>query len=287
VTGFLTDLADVARSTGFTVVEWAGWRTRTRSSSPGGFLSGRPSHLMVHHTASNPGSDGNGDATFIWNNASTAPIYNVYIGRDARIFVGAAGPSNNAGNGSCSGRDGSAAWDGGVPDNAMNTHSIGVALANQGTGEPYPARQTDALVAFCRAATRAYGIPLDFVRGHREWTLRKVDMFGPSPWGAGHWDMNAFRRTVGAATPPPPPPGGITTEDEMQYVTNDGTGAIWVGNGITRRHVPNEAQFGALRWGAAVSGRPLRDWRTGASNPELGAITVSNADELAALGLPI
>jgi hypothetical protein len=75
--------------------------------------------------------------------------------------------------------------------------------------------------------------------------------------------------------------------DEMLYVINDGTGAIWVGNGITRRHVGNETEYGALRWGTAANGKPLRDFRTGAINPELGAVTVGDEWSVAALGQPV
>jgi hypothetical protein len=71
------------------------------------------------------------------------------------------------------------------------------------------------------------------------------------------------------------------------FVANDGTGAIWVGDGITRRHVTNEVQYGALIWGAAAGGRPLRDFRTGRVSPGVTEVSIVSLDELGALGKPI
>ena len=55
-TRYLTDLADVCRRTGYPVIEVDGWQSRARGS--GGYDSSRPNHIMVHHTASGPSSDG-------------------------------------------------------------------------------------------------------------------------------------------------------------------------------------------------------------------------------------
>jgi hypothetical protein len=86
--------------------------------------------------------------------------------------------------------------------------------ANAGTGEPWPAAQTDAYVAACRALCDAYGLAYGDVLSHWEWVEpscpgRKIDPAGPSPWatGAASWDMDGFRVAVaGAQVPVPVPP---------------------------------------------------------------------------------
>ena len=57
---YLTDLADVLRAAGLAVTELDGWRDRARGS--GGYDDGRPTHVMVHHTASPPSASGESDA---------------------------------------------------------------------------------------------------------------------------------------------------------------------------------------------------------------------------------
>jgi N-acetylmuramoyl-L-alanine amidase len=283
---FLTDLADVARTTGRPVVELNGWRTRTRGGDPNGYAAGRPNHVMIHHTAESPVMDGRSSAEYQAFRSSTAPIANLYVDRTGTVWVMAAGPTNTNGRGSTSSRDGTAAWDGaGVADNTMNSHAIGVELANNGVGELWTRPLVETAVELTRALQAAYGIPTDRVRGHHEWTRRKIDPAGPSPWATGRssWNMNLFRADLGTTPPPPTPDEG----EPMLYVTNAGTGAIWVGDGITRRHVADEEEWNALRWVTARDGRPLRDWITGNANPDLGAVAHANPAQLAALGRPV
>src|SRR4029077_14868845 len=92
---YLTDLADVLRSAGLVVHEEPGWQTRARGS--GGYDSGRPTHVMVHHTASNPGSDPDGDVAYIARNAADAPLANLYLSRSGDVHVIAAGATNTNG----------------------------------------------------------------------------------------------------------------------------------------------------------------------------------------------
>ena len=71
---YLTDLAAVLRAYGLTVEEEPGWQERARSS--GGYASGRPTHVMVHHTASS--TTPANDIAYIARNADAAPLSNLY-----------------------------------------------------------------------------------------------------------------------------------------------------------------------------------------------------------------
>ena len=162
---------------------------------------------MTHHTASGPSSNGWPDVNFIAWGSQDAPLANLYLDRAGVVFVIAAGATNTNGKGHDS-------WGGGVPDDAMNTHAIGIEAANAGTGELWPSVQQDAYVTLVRALCSAYGIANDHVRAHFEWApARKIDQAGASRWasGAASWDMPAFRTSC-RETPTPPILEG---DDEM------------------------------------------------------------------------
>jgi hypothetical protein len=200
---YLTDLADVLRAAGLTVIEVDGWETRARSS--GGYADGRPTHLLVHHTASPQRTDGQRDVDYIVSGSPVKPVANIYTDRQGVVWVCAAGATNTNGRGG--------PLDG-VPADSMNLYAISNEIANTGTGEPYPAVQQQSVLTSSAAICRAYGIDVDNVRGHFEWTSRKIDPSGPSMWAAsGKWDMDEFRAdvaaTLAAQTTTPP-----TTDDE-------------------------------------------------------------------------
>lgn len=175
---YLTDLASVLRAAGLIVNEEQGWQTRARGS--GGYASGKPTHVMVHHTASNPSSDGQGDVNYMVHGSADAPIANLYLSRSGAVWVMAAGCTNTNG----TGHDW---WGGGVPDDSMNTHAIGCEIANNGTGEPYPDAQQRAAATMVGALKRHYQIPTAHVRTHFEWAgSRKCDNTGPSQIGRAH-----------------------------------------------------------------------------------------------------
>ena len=198
---YLTDLASVVRATGLVVQEEPGWQTRARGS--GGYDSGRPNHVMVHHTASNPSSDGQADVNYICYNAQDRPIANLYLSRSGKVWICAAGCTNTNGTGSdpC----------GVTPNDSMNTHAIGIEAANNGVGEPWPAVQQTAYITLVSALCTHYGIPSGRVHGHIEWApTRKIDPAGPAQWppinASGSWDMNPFRTDVAEAQGKPPSP---------------------------------------------------------------------------------
>lgn len=201
---YLTDLASVCVAAGLVTHEQAGWQTRGRST--GGYGVDAPNHVMVHHTASPPHTDGQADVNYIVSGSPVKPVANLYLSRKGEVWVCAAGATNTNG-------AGSAPWAGGmVPDNRMNEYAIGIEAANNGTGEPWPEVQQDAYVRLVAALCNHYRIPVGFVRGHCEWApARKIDPAGPSRWAAsGTWNMAAFRSSVATVlepvAPPTPPP---------------------------------------------------------------------------------
>ena len=64
--------------------------------------------------------------------------------------------------------------------------------------------QTTAYLLLVDALCAAYGIGADRVHAHAEWAPdRKVDPYGPSPWGNQTWHMDAFRADLAAPRPDP------------------------------------------------------------------------------------
>jgi N-acetylmuramoyl-L-alanine amidase len=182
---YLTDLAQVLRSAGLDVVELDGWQSRARGS--GGYDDGRPTHVLVHHTASPPSSSGRPDAEYCAWGDDDAPLSNLCLDRDGVWWVLAAGATNTNGKGG--------PLDG-VPADSMNTHAIGVE-ANGGYGEAWPKIQTDSYTQGVAALMAHYRI--SHCRAHFEWApTRKIDPAGPSPWAQGgdSWNMDAFRAEV-------------------------------------------------------------------------------------------
>ena len=183
---YLTDLADVLAAAGLDVWETDGWRNRARGS--GGYNPAAPGHVMVHHTASGPGSDGWDDVNYMTYSHPDAPLCNLYVDRGGGWYVCAAGATNTNGTGSdpC----------GHIADDSMNTDAIGIECGNNGVGEPWPTVQLDALLVGVGALTAAYGIPIARVHGHVEWApSRKIDPAGPPRYATGPatWDLDAFR----------------------------------------------------------------------------------------------
>jgi hypothetical protein len=163
----LTDLADVLRAAGLTVVEMSGWPTRARSS--GGY-DGAPWAVYWHHTASS--GDGASDADYCTFRSPDAPVCNVVVGRDAVVYVCAAGATNTNGKGGpyplADGRV--------VPLDGANSRVIGVELSNTGTGQSFPAGQIDAAFAVSTACAAAYGFDPANVCTHQTWApTRKID----------------------------------------------------------------------------------------------------------------
>jgi peptidoglycan hydrolase-like protein with peptidoglycan-binding domain len=215
---YLTDLADVVRGAGLECLEVSGWQNRGRSS--GGFNSPEPTYIMCHHTASGTGSDGWNDANYIATGSDIHPISQVYINREGKVWVCAAGACNNAGSGGPVP---------GVSQDSMNTHSLALEVANNGVGEPWPQVQQEAYQRLVQAFQRHYSIPVANTIAHFEWAPgRKIDPAGQSRWASGSasWNMNAFRSDAAAGwpnaqpQPPQPTPTPPPSEDWVSRVIN-------------------------------------------------------------------
>lgn len=236
---YLTDLAQVLRSAGLSVVEVGGWQTRARGS--GGYASGRPTHLMWHHTASN--TTPANDANYICHGSPDKPLANLLFARDGSVWVCAAGATNTNGKGQDT-------WGGGVPDDSMNLYAIGCEIANTGTGEPYPNAQQNSVSVAAKVLGPHYGIPSHNHRAHFEWAPgRKIDPYGPSRWNGDvntFWDMNRFRADLTTPTPLPPPvvPPSEGPTDMFIFIVTNGPGSssaeTWLlCSGTTLAHLVN------------------------------------------------
>ncbi|GAB1823589.1 peptidoglycan recognition protein family protein [Herbidospora sp. RD11066] len=174
---WLTQLADVARRTGFEVVEEPGWRTRGHGEMfP---IQG----VVCHHTAG-------------WNDLHVVrdgrpsldgPLSQFWLSRHAVIHVVAAGKS----------------WQN-APSTSrhhQNSNSIGIEAENDGR-TPWPADQLRAFKALSAELCLEFGLTASRVCGHKEVNTGKVDPHS--------LDMHKFRVDVahlmanGADDMPPP-----------------------------------------------------------------------------------
>lgn len=222
---YLNDLADVCRQAGYPVIEVDGWEQRARGS--GGYDSGRPNHIMIHHTASGPSMDGWGDVEYMTFNHNDAPLCNLYLDREGNIYVCAGGATNTNG----SGHDPC----GHTPDDSMNSSAIGIEAGNNGVGEVWPNRQLDCYNRLCAALCSAYGIPNERIHAHFEWApSRKIDPAGPDRYaqGGNSWNMQAFRNDSQTTTPPPQPPP-VQEDEDVKHIVADERGQMIVGAGYT------------------------------------------------------
>ena len=174
---YLTDLADVLRAAGLTVVEIPGWETRGRRGSFD------PHGVLCHHTA----GKGNGyrDAESMAKAGRpdlNPPLCQLALDRQGVWYVCAAGRANHAGRcrpvGGLKPYPGRSYGDG-------NAQMIGVEAQNDGS-EPWPPVQYASYVRGVAAITEHYRwhAPL----GHKETSLEGK----PDP----SFDMNQFRRDV-------------------------------------------------------------------------------------------
>lgn len=214
---YLTDLAQVCRTAVTVVHEENGWQTRARSS--GGYNAGLPNHVMCHHTASNPSSDGQSDVNYMCYGSDNRPVANLYLSRKGEVWVMAGGATNTNGKGHDY-------WSGGVPNDSMNSYAIGIEAANNGVGEPWPEVQQLAYVDLVICLCDHYGIPNNQVRAHFEWAPdRKIDPAGQSYWatGSNKWNMNQFRVDCEGGARPTPGPDRKDDDVALCIQSKDGT----------------------------------------------------------------
>jgi hypothetical protein len=207
---YLEWLADELLAAGLVVDQYPGWMTRARSS--GGYVAPAPTCVMWHHTASAAALAD--DAAYCAEGSPDAPICNLLVGRDGTVVVIAAGATNTNGKG------GPLEIPPGVlvPADSMNTHALGMEIANSGVGEVYPAAQIDAAFTASLAITTALGLPPDAVATHHAWAPdRKIDPARADavhgPWrprsinASGTWSLDDLRaelvRRAGWTSLPP------------------------------------------------------------------------------------
>lgn len=189
----LTNLADIARSTGHPVTEVEGWRTRSRPSEPLGLISVQT--ITIHETGLGhvPTTDMPSLDTLIHGrggpNPVPGPLVQFGVGYSGRIYVVAAGLCNHAGVS--------------LANRFNREHAIGIEIEASGFGRPgdFPPVQLDAAARLAAALQHRW--PDAEVLGHKETCKprgRKVDP---------HFSMPDFRRRVTrlAGTRP-------TTEDD-------------------------------------------------------------------------
>lgn len=160
---YLTDLADVARRTGFPVVEVAGWRERGHGAMSD--VQG----VVCHHTA------GWGDLHVVRDGRPglDGPLSQFWLRRDGAIHLVAAGRC----------------WHNAPSTSAHHTNSVSIGIEAENDGRaPWPKVQLDAYKALCAELCRAYGLPASRVRGHKE-----VNTSKPDPHSI---DMDDFRADV-------------------------------------------------------------------------------------------
>lgn len=199
---WLTDLDDVLRAAGLTVVEVPGWRTRgTRGADgkPRGLTAVRG--IMCHHTAGPRTGDLPSLRTVVEGRPDVpGPLAQLMIARSGAWHIVAAGHCNHAGKG---------AW----PGLTGSSDTIGIEGESTGTGDWTPAQRASWPVGVT-ALARHYGVPGSLVIGHREWApARKIDPVGI--------DMTALRAAVSAPAAPRPPVPPPQQEDDMPWTETE------------------------------------------------------------------
>lgn len=179
----LSNLADVLRSYGLTVVETAGWATRGYLSQDLKAVAG----VLWHHTATNRNAFTNADAPTLAmciNGRSdlAGPLCNIVFGRDGTVYLVAAGVANHAGAGSAEG----------IPTNEGNHYLVGIEMESSGIAPwDWTADQLRVAPYLGAALEKAYGASLQL--GHLEYSSQgKID---PAGWPGG---MDGLRESINA-----------------------------------------------------------------------------------------
>lgn len=188
----LTNLAEVARRTGFPVEEVPGWKSRGHGQMRD--VRG----IVCHHTGTAASAAGDYPSLRIVRDGRSdlpGPLSHLGLGRNGTIYVIAAGKCSHAG-GSRSAP---------VVPGWENGSTIGIEAEHPGGSAPWPKAQMQAYRALCRELALAYGLSFDRVRGHKEIALplgRK-----PDP----NFDMSDLRASL----------AGVATQQQQQTPEED------------------------------------------------------------------
>lgn len=184
---YLTNLADIARLAGLTVIEQPGWRTRGH-----GNMSTAINLVVCHHTG------GLNSLGVVQNGRSdlAGPLAHFYLARTGVVYVVAAG----------------LCWHTGATLQSWQGNFNAIGIEAEGTGkDPWPEAQLVAYSRLCAALCRAFFLPASRVYGHKEICApvgRK-----PDP----NFDMNAFRTRVQSVMNGSPIP--VPTKKEAKMLT--------------------------------------------------------------------
>jgi len=186
----LTQLADVARKSGFPVVEVSGWKTRGH-----GQMSGIET-ITCHHTA-NGGAKGDAPSLAVVRDGRPGldgPLAHFVLGRSGTIYVVAAGLCYHAGVS--------------LQTSFTNPHAIGIEAEAAGTGidSDWPDVQMRAYAALCRVLIDEFNLSVSDVRGHKETCSPRGRKSDPS------FSMNSFRSSI---------PSKIVKEEEDDVAFDD------------------------------------------------------------------
>ncbi|WP_229072247.1 N-acetylmuramoyl-L-alanine amidase [Actinoplanes sp. DH11] len=176
-------LADELRRAGLRVVEVDGWEQR-------GNIDFRPAGVTWHATAGSRAATAQTEVRVILRGSTSAPppIAQLMIFRDGVIYVCAAGRCNHN----------KVGWAG--PNRGLgNTRLLGIEMANDNRGEPWPAVQLTA----ARRATAAI--------------MRKLRA-DPAKRLAGHYEHQPFGRRPSGETSTKTDPVGINMRQERVRV---------------------------------------------------------------------
>jgi len=183
----MIDFPRILRDADLPVHEVSGWRTRGRPASgnpsdPAYPAATKFAGIGLHHTA------GHNDLDIVVGGRPgiPGPLANLYVARDGRVHVVAAGRANHFGPGAREVyqrtlRDRAPLGDAatlGLRDSIVgNGVYVGIEVENLGTAaDPYPRVQIDHLERACAAICERQHWTASRCVQHREWTRRKVDM---------------------------------------------------------------------------------------------------------------
>lgn len=180
----LSNLADVLRDAGLTVVETSGWADRGYAGQDLQDVRG----VLWHHTATHRSRYDTSDAPTLGmciNGRSDlpGPLCNIVFGRTGVVYLVAAGVANHAGAGSAHN----------IPTDRGNHYLIGIEMESSGIAPwDWTAEQLWVAPFLGAALERAYGVDLQIA--HYEYSSQgKID---PAGWPGG---MDGLRASINAA----------------------------------------------------------------------------------------
>jgi len=211
----LSNLANVLRAAGLTVVETPGWATRGYANQDLTEVRG----ILWHHTATASARSMSAGAptlqmTINGRSDLAGPLCNITFGRDGTVYLVAAGVANHAGAGSAPG----------IPTDMGNHYLIGIEMESSGVAPwDWTADQIRVAPHLGAALERAYLSSLPEAQrlqlGHKEYSSQgKID---PAGWPG---DMDGLRASINAvlngsaaiapqSTTTKPATGGLTVAD--------------------------------------------------------------------------